>query len=94
PVMVLEAFRQGADGVIIGGCHPGDCHYEEGNLYARRRIRILKKMMEFTGIDPRRLRLEWISASEGKKFQQVLQDFTSTLKELGTENKLEGYGER
>lgn len=66
PQMVLWAFRHGADGVLIGGCHPGDCHYQEGNYKALRRSKLLRKMLPQFGIEPERLRLEWISASEGK----------------------------
>jgi F420-non-reducing hydrogenase iron-sulfur subunit len=82
-LFVLKALLNGADGVFIGGCHVGDCHYIKGNLYARRRYSMLKKLLETVGIDPRRLRLEWISASEGGKFAEVVKDFVEELKELG-----------
>jgi len=86
PVHVLEALLDGADGVLIAGCHPGDCHYIRGNLFARRRYTELKKLLEVFGIDPRRVRLEWISASEGEKFAHTIKDFVNSLKELGPNN--------
>lgn len=83
PTFVLKAFASGVDGVLIGGCHPGDCHYMEGNYKAQRRIRLLRKMLNEFGIEPERLRLEWISASEGARFAQVVAEFTQTIKDLG-----------
>jgi len=83
PEFILEAFERGADGVFIGGCHPGDCHYVSGNYKARRRVEMMKKMLEEMGINPRRLRLEWISATEGRKFAKVVEEFVNEIKELG-----------
>ena len=83
PQMVLWAFRNGADGVLIGGCHPGDCHYQEGNYKAQRRTTLLKKMLGQFGIEPERLRLEWISASEGERLRDVVNDFTEEVRRLG-----------
>jgi F420-non-reducing hydrogenase iron-sulfur subunit len=83
PTFVLKAFASGVDGVLIGGCHPGDCHYMEGNYKARRRIHLLRKMLNDFGIEPERVRLEWVSASEGARFAEVVADFTKTVKELG-----------
>ena len=83
PTFILKAFSKGVDGVFIGGCHPGDCHYMEGNYTAMRRIELTKKLLQDFGIEPERLRLEWISASEGVRFGQVVTDFTKTIKELG-----------
>jgi F420-non-reducing hydrogenase iron-sulfur subunit len=83
PQHILYAFREGADGVFIGGCHPGDCHYVEGNYKTLRRIYLLKPMLADLGIDPRRLRLEWISAAEGKKYAQVMNEFTEQIRALG-----------
>ncbi|MFO8109644.1 MAG: hydrogenase iron-sulfur subunit [Thermoplasmata archaeon] len=80
---ILRALLQGADGVLVAGCHPGDCHYQTGNLYTRRRIMMLKKLLEVIGIEPERLRLEWISASEGNKFAVVVDEFVEEIKELG-----------
>jgi len=83
PVYLLRALREGADGVMIGGCHPGDCHYITGNLKARRRVKIIKTILESLGLEPERLLLAWISASEGKKFQRVVTEFTEKLKQIG-----------
>jgi F420-non-reducing hydrogenase iron-sulfur subunit len=83
PTFVLKAFQLGADGVLIGGCHLGDCHYSEGNYKALRRAALLKRVMGQFGIDERRLRLEWISASEMEKYVKVLQEFTETIRSLG-----------
>jgi len=83
PVHILEAFRDGADGVFIGGCHPGDCHYVTGNTQTQKRVAILHKMLEPMGIEPKRLRLEWISASEGTKFQNAMNEFIDTVRAIG-----------
>ncbi len=83
PVIVLEMFADGADGVLVMGCHPGECHYLEGNLYAERRIKMLKRLIACTGLEPERLRLEWVSAAEGSRFADVVTDFTNQLKGLG-----------
>ena len=72
PSFIFRAFQLGADGVLVGGCHPGDCHYNTGNLYARRRLAVTKKILEFSGMEPGRFRVEWISASEGNKFAEVV----------------------
>lgn len=83
PEWVVEAFRSGADGVLIGGCHPGDCHYVSGNYKTRRRIYLLKKLLNEMGIEPQRLRLEWVSATEGAKYARVVREFVAELKRLG-----------
>lgn len=83
PVIVLETLAQGADGVMVMGCHPGDCHYAEGNYQAERKIKMLKKLIARTGLGTERLRLEWVSASEGERFAEFISDFTSQLKTLG-----------
>jgi len=83
PMFVVNALQQGADAVIVGGCHPGDCHYMQGNYFARRRMAILKKLMEYLGIDSRRLRMTWISAAEGNKFADVIKTVTKEVKEIG-----------
>lgn len=83
PGFVLDAFRRGADGVLVCGCHPGDCHYVDGNHKCMRRIPLTKRMMKGFGIDPIRLRLEWVSASEGARFQEVVCEFTEQLRHLG-----------
>jgi F420-non-reducing hydrogenase iron-sulfur subunit len=83
PTFVLEAFKKGADGVLICGCHPGDCHYHEGNYKCLRRFHLLQKYIQQLGIHPDRLRLEWVSASEGKIFGQVVDEMTETVAKLG-----------
>jgi F420-non-reducing hydrogenase iron-sulfur subunit len=84
PAFVLEAFKDGADGVLIAGCHlPSDCHYISGNFKALRRITLLKDVLRDFGIEPERLRLEWISASEGDKFAAVVRDMVDEIKRLG-----------
>jgi len=83
PVFVLEALRKGADGVLVAGCHPGDCHYQSGNYKANRRMKLLKKLLEDMAIDPGRVRFEYISASEGAKFASVATEFVDELKKMG-----------
>ncbi len=83
PTFVLESFKKGADGVLICGCHPGDCHYHEGNYKCLRRYHLLTKYIKQMGIDENRLRLEWISASEGKEFAELVNEFSETIKNLG-----------
>jgi len=83
PQFVMAAFAKGADGVLIGGCHPGDCHYVEGNYKTLRRMTLLKRMLKDLGIEEDRCRLEWISASEGDKVKWVVNDMTEKLRALG-----------
>lgn len=83
PQHILYAFKEGADGVFLGGCHPGDCHYVEGNYKTLRRITLFRPMLAALGIDPRRLRLEWISAAEGKKYAETMDEFTEQIRALG-----------
>lgn len=83
PQMILWAFHCGADGVLIGGCHPGDCHYQEGNYKALRRAALLRKMLAQFGIEPERLRLEWISASEAERLRDVVNEFSEQIRRLG-----------
>lgn len=83
PTFVLTAFQEGADGVLICGCHPGDCHYHEGNYKCLRRYHLLQKYLQQMGIHKDRLRLAWISASEGKQFAELADEMTKTVKELG-----------
>lgn len=83
PTFVLKAFREGADGVLICGCHPGDCHYHEGNYKCLRRYHLLQKYIQQMGIEEKRLRLSWISASEGKQFADLVNDMTDTVRQLG-----------
>jgi F420-non-reducing hydrogenase iron-sulfur subunit len=84
---VLKAFAKGADGVLIGGCHPGDCHYQEGNYKALRRYRLMKKLLKQMGIEEERLRLEWISAAEGDRVRVVINEMVEQLKALGPLSK-------
>jgi len=83
PVIPLEVLMQGADGVIVLGCHPGDCHYSEGNLYEERKMKMLKKLLALTGLEPDRLQLEWVSASEGQRFAKLVTEFTDRIRKLG-----------
>lgn len=83
PSFILRAFQLGADGVLVAGCHPGDCHYQEGNFKALRRVLMLKRILREFGIDERRLRLEWISAAEGEKFATATTQFTEEVRALG-----------
>ncbi len=83
PLHVLYALLKGADGVLIGGCHPGDCHYVSGNNMMAENIEKLRNLLREYGFDPRRVRVEWISAAEGKKFAEVVKEFTETLREIG-----------
>ncbi|MDP1620742.1 MAG: hydrogenase iron-sulfur subunit [Bacteroidales bacterium] len=83
PTFILKAFQQGADGVLVCGCHPGDCHYHEGNYKCLRRFKLIQKYVDQMGIEKDRLRLEWISASEGQQFAELVNNMTKTLLLLG-----------
>ena len=83
PEYVIEAFYRGADGVFIGGCHPGDCHYMSGNYKTMKRVLLLKNFLPQLGLEAERLRLEWVSAGEGQRFAKVVTDFTEEIKKLG-----------
>lgn len=83
PNLVIDALSKGADGVLMCGCHPGDCHYLEGNLVAEKRADAIFLLLEDLGLEPERYRLEWISASEGQRFAEVMKEFTDTIKSLG-----------
>lgn len=83
PTFVVKALAEGADGVLIAGCHPGDCHYQEGNYKALRRHKLLKKLLPEYGIEPERVRLEWIAASEGERFATIVNEFTEQIREMG-----------
>ena len=88
-MFVLKAFQRGADGVIICGCHPGDCHYTSGNYFARRRMSLLFSMLDYLGIERDRTRVEWVSAAEGAKFSRVMNEFAEKINELGENKRLE-----
>jgi F420-non-reducing hydrogenase iron-sulfur subunit len=83
PVLIIEMLIHGADGVLVGGCHLGDCHYITGNYYTEKKIKLAKKLIEKSGLNPNRLRLEWVSASEGERFSKVIEDFVNEIKTLG-----------
>jgi F420-non-reducing hydrogenase iron-sulfur subunit len=83
PVFLIKSFFNGADGVLIGGCHPGDCHYQSGNYHTRRRFIILNKIFETLGLESERLKLAWISAAEGARFVKVTTEFTDKIKKMG-----------
>ena len=83
PTFIFHAFTKGADGVMVAGCHPGDCHYNSGNYKARRRMLLLKSMLPQLGIEPERLKLEWISAAEATKFQSTVNEFIDEIANLG-----------
>lgn len=89
PMFILRAFGRGADGVIVCGCHPGDCHYTTGNYYARRRMTLLFGMLDYLGIERERTRVEWVSAAEGAKFAETMNDFAAQIAELGPNRRLE-----
>jgi F420-non-reducing hydrogenase iron-sulfur subunit len=83
PLFVVKAFIEGADGVMVLGCHPGDCHYQEGNYIAQRRYSVMHRLLEFTGIESDRLMVDWVSASEGKRFAEIVTGFTERVRSLG-----------
>ena len=83
PVFILEALKKGADGVLVAGCHPGDCHYQSGNYKTNRRIKLLKKLLGEMGVEPQRVRFDYVSASEGHKFASVVTEFVDELKKIG-----------
>jgi len=88
PIWVLRALNRGADGVLLSGCHPGDCHYGTGNYYNRRRQTIMKNLVEYMGIEPERFQTSWISGSEANKFQQTMEKLVSDITRLGPNRKL------
>jgi F420-non-reducing hydrogenase iron-sulfur subunit len=101
PTFILKALEQGADGVLIAGCHPGDCHYQEGNYKALRRFMLLKRLLKDFNIEDDRVRLEWVSASEGERFAEIVNDMTQKVRALGPFNgtkklseALKGSGEK
>jgi coenzyme F420-reducing hydrogenase delta subunit/ferredoxin len=93
PLMILKAFENGADGVIVSGCHPGDCHYVQGNLVARRRFTVLRSLLDFLGVDLRRVHFSWVSAAEGQKWAKVVEKVTAAVREAGPMPRFEGPAE-
>ena len=87
PLFITRAFEEGADGVLVSGCHPGDCHYNEGNYHARRKFATFRKLLEFIGIDQRRLQFSWVSAAEGLKWTEVVEAVVKDIRELGPFNE-------
>ena len=90
PQFVLKAFQEGADGVLVSGCHPGDCHYHSGNYHARRKLTLLRDLLGFAGIEPERFQVSWVSASEGLKWAEVVTRFTEQVRALGPQDQLSG----
>lgn len=86
PLFVLKALQEGADGVMVLGCHPGDCHYTEGNFHARRRFALMHSFLDYLGVDADRVHITWVSASEGQRFAQVVASFTEQVRRMGPWN--------
>ncbi|MDR1137753.1 MAG: hydrogenase iron-sulfur subunit [Synergistaceae bacterium] len=93
PIFIIKALVDGADGVMVSGCHPGDCHYLAGNLYARRRFAVLKKLLVTAGVEPDRVHFTWVSASEGARFAEIVRGVTEAVTALGP-NSMTGGGVR
>lgn len=93
PQFILDSFRRGADGVMVLGCHPGDCHYRSGNIKAMKRMKLLRAMLSQFGVDPERFRLDWVSAGESERFQEVVNAMAATVTDLGP-LKLAGFVEK
>lgn len=88
PAYILKALQEGVDGVLVSGCHPGDCHYLTGNYYARRKFHLLKTLLDFAGVEEGRVQFSWVSAAEGAKFSQVMTDVTEKVRSLGPNRSL------
>ena len=91
--MIHKALQQGADGVFVSGCHPGDCHYQTGNYYARRRFALMSDMLDYLGIEKGRVQFTWVSAAEADKFARLMSDVTESVRALGPANKLVAAGD-
>ncbi|MEQ8171179.1 MAG: hydrogenase iron-sulfur subunit [Candidatus Eremiobacterota bacterium] len=88
PLFIVKAFQSGADAVLVSGCHPADCHYTSGNYHARRKLTVFRDLLQYTGLDPNRFWMSWISASEGQKFASFMEEIVAETKKLGP---LKGY---
>ncbi|MEW6171771.1 MAG: hydrogenase iron-sulfur subunit [Bacillota bacterium] len=88
PQFILRAFQNGADGVLVAGCHPGDCHYVTGNYFTRRRLMLFKRLMEYVGLEPERLKVRWVSASEGERFATTIKEMVEGIKPLGPQKRV------
>jgi F420-non-reducing hydrogenase iron-sulfur subunit len=88
PLFIMKSLQSGFDGVLVSGCHPGDCHYLSGNYVARRRFAVLKPLLEFVGIEPERVQFSWISAGEGERFAQVMTKVTNDIRKIGPAKRL------
>jgi coenzyme F420-reducing hydrogenase delta subunit len=88
PGYILKALQEGVDGVLVSGCHPGDCHYLTGNYHARRKFRLLKELLDFVGVEDGRVQFAWVSAAEGAKFAQVMAEVTEKVRALGPNRRL------
>jgi coenzyme F420-reducing hydrogenase delta subunit len=83
PMFILRALQNGLDGVLVSGCHPGDCHYQSGNFHARRKFAVTRKLLEYVGIEPERVQFSWVAASEGPKMAQVVKEFVDGVRKVG-----------
>jgi F420-non-reducing hydrogenase iron-sulfur subunit len=88
PLFIIKSLQHGADGVLVSGCHPGDCHYISGNYFARRRFALLKGLLEYVGVEPGRVNFSWVSAAEGAKFSQVVTEVVERVRALGPASRL------
>jgi coenzyme F420-reducing hydrogenase delta subunit len=88
PLFIIKALQSGFDGLLVSGCHPGDCHYLSGNFIARRRYSTIKPLLEFIGIEPERVQFSWVSAGEGERFADIISRITRDIKEIGPATRL------
>ena len=88
PLFLLQAFERGADGVLVSGCHPGDCHYTSGNYYAKRRWTVFRRLLRFLGIEEERIQFSWVSAAEGVRFAEILEKVIAAVREVGPASKM------
>ncbi len=92
PLFIFKALAEGADGVMVSGCHPGDCHYISGNRYAKRKLAVLRRLLDWIGIEPERIHFTWLSASEGAKYAEEVSEFVEKVRKLGTHNPMARQG--